>query len=238
MPLRFLPRPRAAVAAALLSSCAVTPRPAGTTVIPIAAAGAVKAEAAREIVGELAARRARFLTTGDLREVFSVFYYHTTTAILRRVKNGAVSGGDLIVEMIVDFYGDYDRNRSPAAREAHWQPYYALAAGAKARNFKTGRELIQRGIEAHIDHDLPQVLMRLFQRHPDLRGPRLDKFEAALESLNDLFLPCSVLGFQDLAKVLPNAPGARGMVFQSRIARAIVRHKRHRAWTNAAETLH
>jgi hypothetical protein len=220
-------------------SCVVSPRHEADPKTTAAMMGSrpAKLQAVQWITGRLAARRSRFLQTGDLKEVFSVFYWHTTLSILERMRNETSENAGLILEMIEDFYGDYECNRSPEHREPHWEPYYRLASEGGTPDFKRGRELVQRAIEAHIDHDLPRVLRRLLERHPDLRGRGLESLKEALDSLNGLFLPCSAAGFHDLAKVLPGAPGPRGIMAQSYFAREIIRHKRRRAWSGAIKAL-
>lgn len=215
-----------------LASCAA-PRAA----VPLERKAPLPPAAAR-VMQSLTQQRARFLTTGDPDDVFAVFYYHVTDEILRRVHAGSV------LEMLVDFHAAWERNRDPLRREPHWQAYYARAAQllrhgltwsgiAQPMDVLHPRGLLALGIAAHIDHDLPRTLTTVLYRHPELRGTRLAEQEAAFRSLDEIFDDCTARGFHDIATRIAHPPGPRAIVRQSRIARAIITRKRHRAWQQA-----
>ena len=225
------------LAGAFLASCSL---PNVTPSLPSAERGpgvprcqAGHLRRARATLQKLETERTLFLRSGDPRKIFSVFYRHVTAAILERAEQGVLREPDAILEMVVEFHRVYERNRFAAQRDAHWQPYYELADGVRNPDFKTGRAIIQRGVDAHIDHDLPVILRQTLRRHPELQAAGGIRLKQAMDDLSGLFLPCSALGFADLAAVLPDAPGPRSLGLQSRIAYTIIRRKRERAWWQA-----
>ena len=242
MPL-FLP-PRAllpSLAAGLLSSCSLTVkqpyRPAETPVLAGKSAAPGALREARAVLAKLDAERTAFMRSGDAAKIFSVYYRHVTSAILDKAAEGSLVEPGAILGMVCDFYAVYRQNQDPRHRSAHWQPYYDLVNGSGRPDFKTGRAVIQRGVTAHIDYDLPPIIIRALQRHQELQANGAARLKRAMDDLSSLFLPCSRLGMEDLARVLPGAPGPQSLAFQSRVGYAIILHKRERAWREAMRAL-
>jgi len=196
------------------------------------------------VLQALAAERARFLSRGDPAEVFAVFYYHVTTAILRQLRSGTLREPEVVLELLVEFHAAWERNRSPGQRELHWQGYFRRAEELRGREMIWSaaahpldrlhpRSLPALAVTAHIDYDLPVCLARVWQRHPEMRGARLDSFEASFRALDPIFYECTLRGFQDLAKCIPGAPGPRMLAWQSRAACRMIVAKRRQAWNRA-----
>jgi Family of unknown function (DUF5995) len=228
--------PILAAMAVLLGSCAAPP----VTVPPPGERVTIPAPA-RQALHSLEHERDYFLATGDPEKVFAVFYCHITREILRRAAAGELPQPDVILEMLAGFHTAYERSRSAASREAHWRPYYRRAEELRAQGWRWSdvvhpldgvhpRGLLTLGVVAHVDYDLPRCIAQVLARHPALRP---DAVAAAYRSLDSLLAPCAAAGFADLARRVPHSPGPRALAAQTRVARRMVLHKRHRAWQAA-----
>ena len=194
------------------------------------------------VLRSLAAQRAHFFATGDPGDVFAVFYFHSTTEILRLLRTGAVRHPRVMEEMITEFHADYVRSRSPALCDPAWQPYYQRAARLRTRSLtwpdlSHPRDLFHpRSLSAlagstHLDHDLPRCIARVLARHPELP---LAELEADFHAVDSILLNITTRALHDLAACVPDAPGPRNIAFQSSLAAAVVKMKRHRAWRRGA----
>lgn len=196
----------------------------------------------------LAEERTRFLCSGDPAAVFPVFYYHVTEEILRQFRAGSLQEGPVVLELLEEFYAAWEQNRSGPGRAPHWQPYFQRAERLRRGRMRwrdaahpldrlSPRSLPALSAAAHIDGDLPGCIARVLARHAEIRGARLEAFEASFRSLDPVFYECTRRGFQDLATRIPGAPGPRGLAFQSRAACRIIISKRRRAWQTALRLL-
>lgn len=213
----------------LLAGCAA-PRPVPFT--PVADHPALHS---------LTVQRARFFATGDPADVFAVFYYHSTTEILRLLRAGALRHPGIMEELLTDFNAAYERSRSPALRIPAWQPYYRRAALLRTRGLTWSdlshpldlfypHSLAARCGGTHLDHDFAPSIARVLARHPEVP---LAEFEADFRALDPIFITVLTHALHELATRVPDAPGPRTIAFQCQVAQAAVKMKRHRAWRRA-----
>jgi hypothetical protein len=126
----------------------------------------------QKVWGDLARSRENFRQTFALIDLFAVIYEPITRLTLATVENKTARMPEITQETVVQFHGVYDANRARFLQnktpETHWQPYYAFIKthkNVRALQATEVRDLLFRGIEAHILHDFPFVLAPLIARY-------------------------------------------------------------------------
>ena len=190
--------------AAVLVSCLSLPRPESGR-IPDARNFRVAEKVLRALEQERNGRRQH----GRAEDLFAVFYLPVTEGVPFELKAGRLEYPNFWCEVIEAFHADWVRNEQTARREAHWRPSYEKAAALQHRCLTTVQTavLLPRGIEAHIDVDLPRVLRKVWQRHPELDARDAEGLKTDFFHLAAVFAHAAQQGFAEMDQAAARRPG-------------------------------
>ncbi|HEX6311864.1 MAG TPA: DUF5995 family protein, partial [Acidimicrobiia bacterium] len=191
---------------------------------PRGALSAMTPASTREAADEL---RSIARSAGDAAGYFPALYARVTTEIAASIEAGRFDDGARMDAFATTFAAYYLRTwRNEIPRPRCWQASWDVAAGG-------GLLVVQHlllGINAHVNHDLPQAVVEVADRTGDLEGVHGD-----FDAVNDVLAAASVGILRDLDRVsrwaneVAALGGGRAFHFSLRVAR-------RQAW-NAAERL-
>jgi|GEM_PF-5453742 len=144
------------------------------------AAALARAHAVRH---ELAALARRFLATTtagtDHRYWFALAYVHATDSILHAVHTGRYERPDLMLRAVHEFHRIYRANLAQPG--AHWKTALHPLDTPESTTLLSVYRAVRPQVIAHIQHDLPVVLARVYRRGTPLAALEADYRTTALQ---------------------------------------------------------
>ena len=167
-------------------------------------------------------------SSDDAVGYFAAMYARVTSHIATSIAQGRFDDGERMERFATTFAGYYTRGLGPApVRAACWEASFAVAG---RRDLLVLQQLLI-GINAHVNHDLPQATVDVARA-----GGGLASVKADFDAINDLLAAMTKDLLRDLDRVSRWA-GEAGLLGGGRLFNFSLRKARDQAW-DAAQRLY